>query len=147
MTTTTTSAAVAAAGYDLTAPADVYIATQGGTRSGNARVLWRMTVEDAMKVCSHPSTCGVGAYGSEWALMWTCHEVKDIAVGIEDMELFAPDDGRFDDLFDELGVTVLASRALILAGKVVRPAVPVRERPTRPAPIMQLDIFGEAVPA
>ncbi len=49
--------------YDL-GRADVYIVTQGGT-FGAARVLWQMTVEDAMKVCSDPLTKGRGR-GAEW---------------------------------------------------------------------------------
>lgn len=105
-------------GYDPDARADVYIVTQGGT-FGAPRVLWQMSVADAMAVCSDPSTIGQGR-GGEWMLNWTCHRVTDTdGTAPEVAARFHVDDGRFDALFERLGVRVLASRAMALAGQHV----------------------------
>lgn len=113
--------------YDTSARADVYIVTQAGT-FGTARVLWQMTVADAMKVCSDPSTMGRGR-GGEWMLNWTCHRVTDTTGdAILVAERFVHDDGRFAELLERLGVTVLASRALALAERMT-PAVVAESKP------------------
>jgi hypothetical protein len=65
------------------------------------RVLWLMSEADARKVCSDPRTAG-----QNFGLHWTSEYGK---FG-EDWR-YAPDNGRFDSLLTELGVTVTGSRA------------------------------------
>lgn len=118
--------------YDMDAHADVYIVSRAG-RMGYPTVLWRMTVADAQRVCSHPST-----RGTNWMLCWTTHDLIET-------KWFAKDDGRFAALFEELGVTVLASRARMLSGEAAISATPVPPRlASSPATHTQLDMFGDA---
>jgi hypothetical protein len=60
------------------------------------RVLWLMSEADACKVCSDPRTSG-----KNFMLCWTAHYGKQG----EDWN-YTPDDGRFDALLAELGVTM-----------------------------------------
>ena len=117
--------------------ADVYFSSRK-TQHAYRQVLWRMTVEDAQAVCSHPDTCHPGS----WMMCWTAHELVDAKP-----VCFIEDDGRFDALFEELGVTVLMSKAMLLNGtaEVTSPAtkpaqVPARMRTNRERE--QLSLFS-----
>lgn len=117
--------------YDPNALADVYFCSRK-TQHAYRQVLWRMTVEDAMKVCSSPETCHPGS----WMMCWTVHEM------VEPKPIcFVEDNGRFADLFERLGVTVVMSRQMLLEGTAAMPEV---ERfPVVRANIAQLDLFGQ----
>jgi hypothetical protein len=75
----------------------VFIASRSG-RAAKTRALWRVTVEDAMKICGDDRT-----RGQRSALHWTAKATQ---------YEFVADDGRYDDLLKELGVTVLESKAM-----------------------------------
>lgn len=82
---------------DPKSEAVVYMVTQAG---GCATWLYVLTREDAIKFCSHPSTKGKGR-GGEWLFMWTTAftDWRD-----HTKEFRRKDDGRFDKLFEELGI-------------------------------------------
>ena len=101
-------------GYDLTEHADVYIVNFASQHIGR-RTLFRMTIGDAMKVCACPETQGTANYGGQWMLCWTRNGLTELKP-----DEFIPDDGRFSEMFDRLGVTVLASRALLQSGEAFR---------------------------
>lgn len=66
-----------------------------------------MSIEDAQTFCSDPRTCGE-MYGSPWAFFWT--SVANLlsnspAVNYSRRQLF--DDGRYDYVLHELGITPL----------------------------------------
>jgi hypothetical protein len=65
------------------------------------RVLWLMSEADARRVCGDPRTAG-----RNFALHWTAAYGKQG----EDWH-YAPDNGRYDALLAELGVTVTGSGA------------------------------------
>jgi hypothetical protein len=65
-------------------------------RHTRRRVLWLMSEEDARKVCSDPRTAG-----KSFMLCWTA----DYGKQGKDWN-YTPDDGRFDALLAELGVTM-----------------------------------------
>ncbi len=148
-------------GYDLTEHADVYIVNFASQHIGR-RTLFRMTIGDAMKVCACPETQGTANYGGQWMLCWTRNGLTELKP-----DEFIPDDGRFSEMFDRLGVTVLASRALLQSGEAFRrlagqpataaEAIPLHDlhagnqrgaRPTairEPQPMIgQLSLFGVA---
>jgi hypothetical protein len=111
--------------YDLDALADVYIATMAGTR-GNPRILWRMTVRDAMAMCSDDSTQGIGR-GGPWAMHWTQYDLP----GVE--KRFELDDGRFIPLMERLGVKVVAAFNMLKYPDTIRgdfAPLTVSHRPT-----------------
>jgi hypothetical protein len=64
------------------------------------RVLWLMSEADARRVCSDPRTASRNS-----ALHWTAEYGKQG----EDWN-YTPDDGRWDDLLAELGVTTTGAR-------------------------------------
>lgn len=96
----------------MDALADVYYSSRK-TQHAYRQVLWRMTIADAQKVCEHPDTCSPG----NWMMCWTTHELVDARP-----ICFVADDGRFDALFAELGVTVLMSRQMLTDGVAAVPA-------------------------
>lgn len=118
-------------GYDMDALADVYFSSRK-TQHAYRQVLWRMTVADAQRFCEHPATCHPGS----WMMCWTVHELVDARP-----ICFVADDGRFDALFEELGVTVLMSKAMLLAGDA--PPAPSKPKPVKSSPIhpAQLGLF------
>lgn len=73
----------------------VFIASAHTTRP-KRRVLWLMSEDDARKVCSDPRTSGRNSM-----LCWTAHYGKQG----KDWN-YTPDDGRYNALLAELGVTV-----------------------------------------
>lgn len=125
--------------YDRNALADVYIATMAGTM-GKPRILWRMTIADAMKMCSHESTCGTGR-GGEWALHWTHYDLP----GVE--KRFEVDDGRFDGLMKDMGVKVVAAFDIMRYHPGIRAdgplAVPASKQPVSIDRPGQLSLFEE----
>ena len=76
----------------------VFIASQH-THPTRLRVLWLMSEEDARKVCSDPRTVG-----KNFQLHWTADPGKQG----RDWH-YTPDNGRFDALLAELGVTKTGS--------------------------------------
>lgn len=88
--------------YDLNARAVVYMVSMKEGQYHKGRALWQMPVSDAMKVCSHPKTQGIGNFQAHWMLCWTTHDV--------DSYEFVEDDGRFKKLLAELGVTIFKSK-------------------------------------
>jgi len=87
--------------YDLNVLADVYMVSQK-TQHRARRVLWRVTVGDAMKICNDKRTEGRSQWGGLWHLVWTTHELDN-----PDYAEFVKDDGRFDKLLNELNIKVL----------------------------------------
>ena len=77
----------------------VFIASRH-TAPTKRRVLWLMSEEDARKVCSDPRTSG-----QNFMLCWTAGYGKRG----EDWN-YTPDDGRWNDLLAELGVTLTGAR-------------------------------------
>jgi hypothetical protein len=71
------------------------------TNTPYRRVLWRMTRADAKKVCSDDRTGG-----ARHMLCWTAVDIDDATINH-----CVPDNGRYDALLRELGVTVLRRRA------------------------------------
>lgn len=63
------------------------------------RVLWRVSRADAMKICSDPRTSG-----RNFMLCFDGGHIDD-----PEINRFVPDDGRFDKVLAEHGVTVLTS--------------------------------------
>ena len=61
-----------------------------------------MKRSDAVAFCSHPKTCGQGR-GGGWAFAFTTHR-RDWR---DTPDTFRDDDGRFDWLFDELGIKLI----------------------------------------
>ena len=120
--------------YDPETLADVYYCSRK-TQHAYRQVLWRMTVDDAMKVCESPETCHPGS----WMMCWTIHELVDPRP-----ICFVDDDGRFNDLFKRLGVTVLMSKQMLINGTATIPEVEPSPLPTRTiSNIQQLDMFEE----
>lgn len=80
----------------LAAPVNVFIVNRLG-HEATRRVLWRVTKEDAMKICTDPRTSGAN-YGLHWT-----------AAGIDDPELntFVEDNGMHDDVLAEHEIKVL----------------------------------------
>lgn len=74
----------------------VFIASKN-TRPSYLRVLWQMSKEHAVKVCSDPRTAG-----DNYGLHWTGAQIDDPEVA-----RFIPDDGRHSSVLEELGVVVL----------------------------------------
>lgn len=85
----------------LATPCDVYMVS-ASTLYRRRRVLWRMSVGDAMKLCSRKETAG-----QDWMLVWTTRELDN-----PDFAEFVDDDGRFTGLIEGLGITVLKSKAM-----------------------------------
>lgn len=61
------------------------------------RVLWRVSRADAMKICSDPRTLG-----RNFMLCFDGGHIDD-----PEINRFVPDDGRFNEVLAEHGVTVL----------------------------------------
>ncbi|NUH42922.1 DUF3560 domain-containing protein [Streptomyces samsunensis] len=78
----------------LDGPALVFIVSQN-TTPARTRGLYRVTREEAQRLCSHPATSG-----KSYMLCWT----ERPGVLGEDFE-FVTDDGRFADVLAELGIT------------------------------------------
>jgi hypothetical protein len=78
----------------------VFIASRH-TQPTQLRVLWLMSEEDARRVCSDPRTAG-----KNFALHWTAEYGKQG----RDWH-YTPDNGRFDALLAELGVTMTGRSA------------------------------------
>lgn len=76
----------------------VFIASRH-TTPPRLRALWKVSEEDAKKICSDRRTAG-----RSWMLCWT-------AVGVDNPSVreYVPDDGRHVDVLVEHGVTVLDS--------------------------------------
>ncbi|WP_141275424.1 hypothetical protein [Streptomyces cacaoi] len=76
----------------------VFIASQH-TASPRLRALWKVSEEDAKKICSDRRIAG-----RSWMLCWT-------AAGVDNPNVreYVPDDGRHADVLAEHGVTVLDS--------------------------------------
>ena len=87
----------------------VYIATFKASSTNN--ILYVMSVADAMKVCSDPRTQGRGQYGY-WMLCWTLVERLQHEADSYTPEIIRKDDGRFANLFNELGVEDLSKQYL-----------------------------------
>lgn len=118
-------------GYDLDAPADVFLVSMAGT-TGAPRVLWRMSTKDAMSLCERPETAG-----QLWMICWT----QQMLIELE-AKNFATDDGRFDGLLSDLGITVLCSRKMLMDGSYIAAAIqPAPPEPARMAG--QLDMFAQ----
>jgi len=92
--------------------ADVYICTFAGGRGGT---LFRMSAGDAKVLCSQPKTQGVGAYGGEWMLMWSTHNLIP-----NDSKDWIKDDGRFDKLIEQLGLKKIGRERLTTAASEVK---------------------------
>lgn len=88
-----------AVGVPVEQPADsvlVFIVSKHANPT-RARVLWRVSQADAMKICSDPRTAG-----ARHMLCWTAHE------GVRGRDwAFAPDSGRNAAVLAEHAVTVL----------------------------------------
>jgi hypothetical protein len=77
----------------------VFIASRN-TQPTRLRVLWLMSEADARKVCSDPRTAG-----QNFGLHWTSEHGKQG----RDWN-YTPDDGRWNGLLAELGVTLTGAR-------------------------------------
>lgn len=78
----------------------VYIVSKSSNTT-HRRVLWRMTLPDAQRVCSDTRTSG-----ENYMLVWTATAIDDPAVN-----RYVPDNGQHAHVLAELGVTVLRSHA------------------------------------
>lgn len=91
-----------------------------GMNSGNMGVMYFASKEDCMKICSAKETAGTSR-GNQWALMW---------FGVDNMLVQPPsfmeekhvyeDDGRYDDLFESLGVQTYSLSLLFSAIRKAR---------------------------
>lgn len=82
------------------AEAVVYMISESGMMKNTA--LYVMRREDAVRFCSHEKTQG-RARGGRWAYAFTTHK-RDWR---KTPEIFRADDGRFDDLLEELEITTI----------------------------------------
>lgn len=80
----------------LLAPVNVFIVSKLG-HEATRRVLWRVTKEDAIKVCTDPRTAG-----ENHALHWTGVDIDDPKVNT-----FVEDNGMYDAVLAEHEVRVL----------------------------------------
>jgi hypothetical protein len=86
---------------DSHTPAVVFIVSRNGGPTYR-RVLWRVSVADAKKICSDPRT-GIEAHPKHM-LCWTTQNIDD-----PDEFRFIRDNGRYGDVLSEHGVKVLDS--------------------------------------
>lgn len=84
--------------YADEAEAVVYIITQSGINPVNC--LYVMKRRDAVAFCQRPETASNNGNRS-WAFMFTTYKTD----WREDLDSFRRDDGRFDKLLEELGIT------------------------------------------
>lgn len=77
---------------------DVFICT---LKNGRTKTLFRMYVGDAKKLCSHEATKGKH-FADEWMLLFSSEEL--IPFETNDWQ---KNDGRFDELIEELGCEII----------------------------------------
>lgn len=85
-------------------PAYVYIATFGG----GGRVIWKTTVKDAKTICQLPQSKGT-LWGNAWMYCWTSeNNFGEYGGDFEHKEKQhrQKDDGRFAQIFEEMGIKV-----------------------------------------
>lgn len=80
----------------------VYVATRGG----RGKVIWKTTIGDAKKICQLPQSSGIGR-GGPWMYCWTSQRnFGEYDGNLDDKQRLQKNDGRFDALFEEMGIEV-----------------------------------------